>query len=118
MLPIVYTWVDDSWEGYRGERDLYAAKPDDRDPARSRDNLDLLKYSLRSLATYAPWAGTIYIVTMRPQVPRWLDLSHPRIKIVHHDQFMPAEILPTFNSFSILSHLHAIPDIGNRFVYF
>lgn len=49
---------------------------------RFSDN-DELKYSLRSLQLYAPWIRNIYIVT-NGQIPRWLNLKHPRIRIITH----------------------------------
>ncbi len=116
-LDVVYTWVDDRWPGYRDTLARYAAKPADSDPARTRDNLDILRYSLRSLERAVPNLGTLYLLTCRPQVPAWLDISHPRIRIVHHDQIMQADMLPTFNSLAIISHLHLLPGISDRFLY-
>jgi hypothetical protein len=116
-VPVVYTWVDDSWDGYLDLRDSYAATRHDRNPNRTRDNLDILKYSLRTLALYAPWAKPVVIVSMRPQVPVWLNRDHPEVRVVHHDEFIPADCLPTFNSLAIVAHLHRIPGIGPRFLY-
>lgn len=116
-VPVVYTWVDDSWEGYLDLRDAYAATRHDRNPNRTRDNLDILKYSLRTLATHAPWAKPVVIVSMRPQAPAWLNRDHPDVRVVHHDEFIPAECLPTFNSLAIVAHLHRIPGVGETFLY-
>ena len=54
-IDAVYTWVDDSAPGFQKQWKRHASDPFDHDPLRMRDNLDLLKYNLRSLATYAPW---------------------------------------------------------------
>lgn len=116
-IDIVYTWVDDTFPGYGELLRQYAGDKRDTNPNRTRDNLDLLKYSLRSLAANAPFVRNIYLVTCRPQVPAWLDASHPRIRIVHHDEVMAPEILPTFNSFAIVSHLHKLPGLSERFLY-
>lgn len=116
-IDVVYTWVDDRWPGYRAEVARYAEKPADADPARTRDNLDLLRYSLRGLERAIPNLGTVYLLTCRPQVPTWLNVSDPRIRVVHHDQIMPADILPTFNSLAIISHLHLLPGLSDRFLY-
>ena len=48
-IDVVYTWVDDTFPGYAEELARHAGKPADRNPNRTRDNLDLLRYSLRSL---------------------------------------------------------------------
>jgi hypothetical protein len=116
-IDVVYTWVDDRWPGYREELAGYAAKPADADPSRTRDNLDLLRYSLRSLEHALPDLGTIYLLTCRPQIPAWLNTSHPRIRVVHHDEIMSADSLPTFNSLAIISHLHRLPGLSDEFLY-
>ena len=36
---------------------------------------------------------------------------------MHHDEVMNAELLPTFNSFGIISQLHRIPGLSQNFVY-
>jgi len=115
---ILYTWVDDSFPGFREERAQYATNPEDLNPERTRDNLDLLKYSLRSIERHAPWRGKVWIVTCRPQVPAWLNTEHPDIRIAYLDEFMPAEELPSFNAFAIESYVHRIPDLSQRYVHF
>ena len=111
-IDLVFTWVDDSFPGYREAMNKYVADPHDLNPNRTRDNLDVIRYSMRSVAKNLPWVRRIYLVSMRPQVPRWLDVNHPRISLVHHDQIMDAGVLPTFNSFAIVSHLHLLPDLS------
>ncbi len=117
-LDVVCTWVDDSFPGFNEERQRYARTKHDLNPNRTRDNLDLLKFVLRSLERHAPWRGTIYIVTCRPQVPRWMRLDHPGLKMVYLDEIMPPEILPSFNAFGIESYLHCIPGLSRRFLTF
>jgi hypothetical protein len=115
---ILYTWVDDSFPGFQEQRAQYATDPEDLNPERTRDNLDLLKYSLRSIERYAPWRGKIWIVTCRPQVPTWLNTGHPDVRIAYLDEFMPADELPSFNAFAIESYVHRIPDLSTRYVHF
>jgi hypothetical protein len=114
-IDIVYTWVDDSWPGYRGQLERHAGSTHDRNPNRTRDNLDLLKYSLRSLAAHCPWAGRVHLVTAAPQIPRWLDVGADGLVLVHHEAIL--EQLPTFNSFAILSALPRIAGLSERFLY-
>jgi Stealth protein CR2, conserved region 2/Stealth protein CR3, conserved region 3/Stealth protein CR4, conserved region 4 len=114
-IDIVYTWVDDAWPGYLDTLRQHASARHDLNPNRTRDNLQILKYSLRSLAQFAPWARRVYLVTCRPQQPEWLNAAS--VTLVHHDAFMPPEHLPTFNSFAIVSHLHRLPGLARRFVY-
>jgi len=117
-VDVVITWVDDRWPGYADLLRRHASAPPDLDPARTRDNLELLRYGLRSIERHAPWVNHVYLLTCRPQVPRWLDTAHPRLTVVHHDEVMPAPLLPTFNSFAIISHMHLIPGLSENFLYF
>lgn len=116
-IDVVFTWVDDSFPGYSEQRDQRAGTGHDSNPNRTRDNLDMLKYALRSVDQNLPEIRRVYILCCRPQVPAWLDPDHPDIRIVHHDEIMDASILPTFNSFSIVSHLHLLPDLSEEFLY-
>jgi hypothetical protein len=85
--------------------------------SRYRDNNEL-RYSIRSLYKYAPWIRRIYIVT-NGQVPSWLNVEHARVRIVTHAEIFPsADDLPTFSSPAIETHLHRIPGVSRRFIYF
>lgn len=116
-VDVVYTWVDDQWPGYRDQLARYSEKSADLDPSRTRDNLDLMRYSLRGLEKALPMLGTVYLLSCRPQVPAWLDTSNSRLRIVHHDEIMSDNILPTFNSLAIITHLHLLPGISDKFLY-
>ena len=109
-LDLVYTWVDDSFPGYLDELNHYVADKRDTNPNRTRDNLDIIRYSQRSLARNLSGIRKIYFLTCRPQLPAWLNTDHPQIEVVHHDQIMDPAILPTYNSFAIVSHLR--PGLG------
>ena len=77
-IDVVYTWVDDQWPGYRELLSQYAEVKRDSDPSRTRDNLETLRFSLRSLQRYAPWVNRVFLLTCRPQVPSWLNTAHPQ----------------------------------------
>ena len=84
---------------------------------RYRDN-DELRYNFRSLEKYAPWLRRIHLVT-NGQVPNWLNVAHPRVRVVTHaDIFPDHRHLPVFSSPAIEVHLHRIPGLSRRFVYF
>jgi UDP-N-acetylglucosamine-lysosomal-enzyme len=85
--------------------------------SRYRDNNEL-RYSLRSLVKHAPWIRHVYIVT-NGQIPHWLDLSYERVTLVPHaDIYTNQSHLPVFSSPSIESHMHLIPGLSKRFIYF
>lgn len=92
------------------ERDELAA-------SRFADN-DELRFSLRSIERYAPWIRHIYILT-NGQIPAWLNLNHPKIRVVTHAHIFPNRShLPTFSSPAIESHLHEIAGLSEHFLYF
>ena len=41
-----------------------------------------------------------------------------RLRIVSHEEYIPPQYLPTFNSNVIELWLHSIPDLGEQFVLF
>ncbi|MFC7794859.1 stealth conserved region 3 domain-containing protein [Streptomyces cinereoruber] len=122
-IDAVYTWVngaDVHW--LRRKNDVLAAMGMETEDAatsaaRFRDR-DELRYSLRSIDMYAPWIRNIYIVSDQ-QVPDWLDLTHPRVRVVDHREiFGDRGLLPTYNSHAIESQLHHIEGLSEHFLYF
>ncbi len=77
---------------------------------------DELKYSLRSVEKYAQWINKIYIVTDN-QIPEWLNLNHPKIKIVDHKEIMPINARPNFNAFTIEHYIVNIKGLSEHFLY-
>ena len=124
-VDVVYTWVDDldaQWIAKKNECLQRGSHPGGITPASADSiryhNRDELRYSLRSVAQYAPFVRNIYLVTDR-QTPPWLNTDHPRIRVVFHQQiFKDAGVLPTFNSHAIESQLHHIENLSERYLYF
>ncbi|WP_413854026.1 Stealth CR1 domain-containing protein [Candidatus Ruminimicrobium bovinum] len=83
--------------------------------ARFKDNGEL-KYLLRSIEKNAKFIRYVFLVT-NGQIPKWLNINHPKIKIVTHSQIMPKEALPTFNSSAIETCIANIPDLSDNFLY-
>lgn len=78
---------------------------------------DILRYWFRGVEKYSPWVRQIYFVTYG-HIPEWLDTSNNKIKIVRHEDFIPLQYLPTFNSHTIELNLHRIEGLSDHFVYF
>jgi hypothetical protein len=53
------------------------------------------------------------------EIPQWIQLDHPQINLVRHDQIFPNThaTLPTFNSHAIELCLKNIPDLSENFLY-
>ena len=86
---------------------------------RFADNNEL-RYSIRSLYKFAPWVRNIYLLT-NGQIPRWLNIDHPRIKVLTHAQiFQNQSHLPTFSSPAIEANMHNIQHQGlsEHYLYF
>ena len=117
-IDFVVAWVDGSDKAWLNEKSKYQADAmrEDDSSVRYRD-WDNLKYWFRAIEQYAPWVRMIHFVTWG-HVPAWLNVDNPRLHIVRHEDYIPREYLPTFNSHTIELNLHRIPGLAERFVYF
>ncbi|NSY19987.1 stealth conserved region 3 domain-containing protein [Neorhizobium sp. AL 9.2.2] len=120
-IDIVYTWVNDQDEDWNNQRVARAVEVHKSVRAHNLErwkNRDELRFSLRSVAMFAPWVRNIFIVTSG-QIPDWLNDTNPRVKIVPHAEIWKnPESLPTFNSSGIETQLHHIKDLSEHFLYF
>ena len=83
---------------------------------RFRGQGDFFRFFFRGIEKYTSWIGTVYLlVQSESQVPAWIDRD--KVKVVLHEQFIPAEFLPTFNSTTIEMFLWNIPGLSEKFVY-
>jgi glycosyltransferase involved in cell wall biosynthesis len=121
-VDAVLTWVDGSdpeWLRRRAEAWERAGNGTIQDagtPSRFRSR-DELRYSLRSLAMYAPWVRHVFLVT-DGQRPRWLRDQTDRLTVVDHREiFADPAVLPVFNSHAIESQLHHIPGLADHYLY-
>ncbi|EGI61738.1 N-acetylglucosamine-1-phosphotransferase subunits alpha/beta [Acromyrmex echinatior] len=117
-IDVVYTWVNGSDPMFLESLQKHVSIVDLSAVTSRFSDKDELRYSLRSLEMYAPWVRHIYIVT-NGQIPSWLDMDNPRITLVtHEDIFLNKSDLPTFSSPAIESHIHRIPGVSDKFLYF
>lgn len=118
-IDFVITWVDDNDPKWQAKRAQYAPsnsfKADGRE-ARFRD-LGTLKFVLRSIERYAPWVNHVFLVT-EGHLPSWLNVNADKLIVIRHDEFIPAQYLPTFNSNTIELNLHRIKELSDTFVLF
>ncbi|MBQ7852464.1 MAG: Stealth CR1 domain-containing protein [Muribaculaceae bacterium] len=118
-IDLVYLWVDGEDPKWQAKFKTFIGKTDENSSNNCKGryvNNDELKYSLRSIENYAPWVRNIFIVTDN-QVPEWLDLSHPKIKIIDHKEILPKESRPCFNSCLLEYFLYRIPGLAEHFLY-
>ena len=117
-IDFVVLWVDGADPAWQAQRAQYCPDTGDNgnDPNRYRD-WDLMRYWFRGVEAFAPWVNRVFFVTCG-QAPDWLDTTNPKLRLVHHRDYIPAEFLPTFNSNVIELWLHNIPDLSEHFVLF
>lgn len=117
-IDFVIAWVDGSDKAWLDEKSKYQADKmcEDDSSVRYRD-WDNLRYWFRAVERYAPWVRKVHFVTWG-HIPQWLNEEHSRLHIVRHEDFIPQEYLPTFNSHTIELNLHHIEGLAEQFVYF
>lgn len=119
-IDFIITWVDMNDPKWQSKFSKYSGDKNNTkngiSEARFRDN-GFLKYWFRGVEKFAPWVRKIHFVT-DGQKPEWLDGNNPKINLVHHEDFIPSQFLPTFNSVVIERYIHKIPGLAEHFVYF
>ena len=119
-IDFVITWVDMSDPEWQADFAKYSGNKGNTkngvSEARFRD-YGFLKYWFRGVEKFAPWVRKVHFVTSG-QKPEWLDDSHPKLHLVNHEDYIPAQFLPTYNSVVIERYLHKIPGLAEHFVYF
>lgn len=116
-IDFVLTWVDGEDETWLEEKRKYTSgERVDAGISRYRD-WGLLQFWFRGIEKYAPWVNKIYFVTCG-HIPKWLNVDHPKLKVVKHSEFMSEEYLPTFNINAIELNLHRIEGLAEQFVFF
>lgn len=116
-IDFVMPWLDGSDPAWRAACAAYCAKKDeDAGEARFRD-WGMLKYWFRGIEQYAPWVNRVHLITWG-HLPVWLNTAHPKLNIVRHEDYIPAQYLPTFNSNPIELNMYRIKGLAEQFVYF
>ena len=123
-IDFVLAWVDGADPAWLAEKRRYEsggtvesrADGEANAECRYRDS-GLLKYWFRAVEKFAPWVNHVFFVTCG-QKPDWLDESSPKLRLVNHADYIPAEYLPTFHSDTIELNLYRMDDLSERFVLF
>lgn len=122
-IDFVIAWVDGNDPNWRESKKKYQRHENEGlltqwndGQSRYRD-WDLLRYWFRGVEQFAPWVNRIHFVTCG-QRPEWLNVKHPKLNLVKHEDYIPHEYLPTFSSHCIELNFHRIPELEEQFVYF
>ena len=118
-VDIVIPWVNPSDKKWQASFKYWKQKELGITDANRFRDLDSIFYTLRSIDLYAKWVRYVFLILSdESQIPSWLNINNPKLKIVYHDQYIPKSLLPTFNSNTIIMHLCNIEELSENFVLF
>lgn len=113
-MDALITYVDGNDPLWRKDYEAFAGEPI---MAKRFRDWGTLKYLLRGIGKCMPFIDKVFLVVAREsQVPAWVDRE--QVRVVLHEDIIPKEYLPTFNSTAIEMFLHRIPDLDERYIYF
>ena len=115
-IDFVVLWVDSNDPEWQAQYRHYRKEEHLEDRGRFRD-WDIFRYWFRAVEQYAPWVRKVFLVT-NGKFPDWINPDHPKLVLVKHEDYMPAEVLPVFNSGAIELFISRIPGLSEHFVYF
>ena len=117
QIDFVVTWLDSSDAEWQKSYAIYSNDSKGRkENARFRD-FNIFQYWFRAVERYAPWVNKVFLIT-NGKFPDWINKDNPKLVLVKHEDYMPKECLPTFNSCAIEMHMHKIEGLSEHFVYF
>jgi len=117
MIDIVVPYVNPNDKNWQELHSKFNKCKGDNSRQRTRD-INIFKYFFRGVAKNCEWVRKIHLLVQSPsQIPSWLDTSNPKIHVVYHEEYIPKELLPTFNTFIIEGFLHRIPELSEHFIY-
>lgn len=113
VVPMVFA-TDAAWKAkYVNVCSRYGRSADIDERVRT---WDLEKYFFRGVAKFMPWVDTLHLILdSETQVPEWLNTDN--VHVVYHEDIMPKELLPTFNSQAMEMWLHKIKGLSEQFIY-
>lgn len=119
-IDIIIPWVDGSdsvWQIERTKYSSYVQVDSNANSSIRYQSWDNLHYWFRAIEKFMPWVNKIFFITYG-HLPDFLNVEHPKLRIVKHSDYIPKEYLPTFNSNTIEMNYHRIADLSENFVLF
>ncbi|MDX9814014.1 MAG: Stealth CR1 domain-containing protein [Sulfurimonadaceae bacterium] len=116
-IDFVIPWVDGSDPKWQVEFNKYSPSNKALNGAERYKDWDNLQYIFRAFEQFTPWVNKIHFITWG-HIPKWLNVEHPKLNIVKHEDYIPKEFLPTFSANPIELNIHRIEDLSEYFVYF
>ena len=120
IIDIVYPWCGEhSEKSIKKIKKIFDKKLLPNSDKKQRPNEDL-KYSLRSVYTYAKWINRVYILVDKGIPPSWFNNKYKDwITVIDRNKlYRNKNNCPTFNTFSVYSIVHRIPGLSEHFIVF
>lgn len=119
-IDLVIPWVDSSDICWQQKKNEYAKSCGMDMNANSNvrfESWDNLQFVFRGIERFMPWVHNVFLVTCG-QLPGFLNTDHPKLKLVKHEDYIPGEYLPTFNSNTIEMNYFRIEELSENFILF
>lgn len=113
-VDVVIPWLNPT-EKWFSEYKNYC---ENEHPGRIRD-MNTMRPTINGILKNLTWIRYIWLIVYdEEQIPKdWDELKNEKIKFVFHNDIIPAEFLPNFNSMLTEAYFHKIPDLA-EFVLF
>lgn len=116
-IDFVVLWLDSNDPKWQKDYATYSPhSKHGKGKVRFRDH-NTFKYWFRAVETYAPWVHKVFLVT-NGKFPDWINKECPKLALVEHADYIPQELLPTFNSGVIELFINKIKGLSEYFVFF
>ena len=117
LIDFVVLWLDSNDPKWQKDYAEYSPHSElGKENVRFRDH-DTFKYWFRAVENYAPWVHKVFLVT-NGKFPDWINKDCSKLVLVEHADYIPKQLLPTFNSSVIEIFLNRIQGLSEHFVYF
>lgn len=122
-IDIVVTYVDNQESGWQSEYLKYkrtermvTESDQTTSEVRFRDP-GTFKFWFRGVDKNCSWVNKVFLIVQdENQIPKWLDRSNKKLRIVYHDEYIPHDLLPTFNSNVIEMYIPYINDLSDNYI--
>jgi len=116
-IDFVIPWVDPNDPKWQKDKNNYSKTYIGDKSNKLFNDLDTLKFVLRSIENNCSWYNKIFLITYG-HIPNWLNINHPSLVIVTHEElYFNIDHLPTFNSQSIEMNLANLQGLSEQFIY-
>lgn len=127
MVDIIVTYLnenDPKWQkdfNYWKNKEIKEGKTSNSNrqafgKERTRD-WDSFKYWFRGIEKNCPWVRKVFLIVQNENhIPKWINKDNLKLRIVYHEEYIPKDLLPTFNAMTIGMYISNIPDLAENYI--